>query len=132
MAISMKRLPTYKPSEECCGTSSIHSHSAPSSRSFSPILPLTETIGLETQQHPSSKTLNEKKAKKTSVICNTNVEKKGLEFDKVGHKSFNYDSSLCRRCSMSPNNNTDSIHCDGWYCKICSNINEAFDIFSMY
>ena len=33
---------------------------------------------------------------------------------------------------MSLNNNTDSMQCkrcDGWYCKFCSNINEAFDIF---
>ena len=33
---------------------------------------------------------------------------------------------------MSPNNNTDSIRCercDGWYCKLSSNINEALDIF---
>ena len=98
----------------------------------SPIIPLTETIGLETQQHPTLKTLDEKKGEKTSVKGSTNVEKNGLEFDKVGQKSFNYDSSLCRKCSMSPNNNTDSIQCercDGWHCKLCSNLNEALDIF---
>ena len=50
MAISRKRLPSFKLSEECCCTSSMQSHSAPSSRSSSQILPPTETIGLETQQ----------------------------------------------------------------------------------
>ena len=33
---------------------------------------------------------------------------------------------------MSHSNNTDSIQCercDGWYCNLCSNINEAFDTF---
>ena len=130
MAIYRKRLPTFKPSEECFGTSSMQSHSAPSSRSSSPILPPKEPIGLETRQHPTSKTLKEKKAKKT-----TNVEEKILEFDKVGQKSSNYDSSLSRKCSMSLSNNIDSIQCercDGCYCKLCSNINEAFYIFYIY
>ena len=86
---------------------------------------------METQQCPTPKTLNENKGKKTSVNGSTNVEKNGHQFDKVGQKSFNYDSSLYRKCSMSPNNNTDSIQCkscEGWYCKLCSNIDEAFDI----
>ena len=71
---------------------------------------LCETIGSETQQRHTSKTLNEEEAKKASVNGSTNVEKKGLKVDKVGHKYLNYDSSLCRKCSMSHNNSTDSIH----------------------
>ena len=85
------------------------------------ILPLTETIGLKTQHRPTSKTLNEKKAKKTSVKGSTNVDKNGFEFDKVGYKCFNYNSSLCRIYAMPLNNNTDSIQCercDGWHCKL--------------
>ena len=89
MAISKKRLPTFKPSEECSGTSSTQLHSAPPSRSYSPMLPPVETIGLETQHRHTSKTLIEKKAKKTTIKSNTNVEKKGLKSDMVGQKSFN-------------------------------------------
>ena len=44
-----------------------------SSLSSSPILPLKETIGLEAQQRTTSKTLNEKKATKTSVKSSTNA-----------------------------------------------------------
>ena len=76
MAISTKWLPTFKPSEQCCGTSSIQSHSATSSRSSSPTLPLPETTGLETQQRPTSKTSNVKKTNMTCVKGSTNVEKK--------------------------------------------------------
>ena len=131
MTISTIGLSTFKQSEECCGTLSIQSHSAPSSQSSSPILPPKVTIGLESQLHPRLKTLNEKNSKKTSVKGVTTVEKRGLESDYVIQKSLHYDSSLCRKCSTSHSNNTDSIQyerCSGWYCKLCSDIDEAFDI----
>ena len=50
----------------------------------SPIIQLTDTIGLETQQHPTPKTLDEKKGEKTSVKGSTNVQKNIFKFDKVG------------------------------------------------
>ena len=54
----------------------------------------------KTQQRHASETIDEKKAKKTSVKGSTNVEKKGLKSDKVEQQYFGYYSSLCRRCSM--------------------------------
>ena len=50
MTMSTERLPTFKPSAKCCRTSSMPSHSASSSQSYSSILLPVEVKGFEIQQ----------------------------------------------------------------------------------